>query len=141
MVGRPMPFRNPAGHAGLLETLRSLVASLAQFLESRVQLAARESKAAARHLLTLVVCCIAAAVLSLFGYVFLIVSVIFAIAHLLGVSWTWIALGVALIHFLAALCLLIFARLQVKHPILRETASVLKEDTEWLKNLDQRKRP
>ena len=132
-------MRNPAGHAGLLETLRSLVASLAQFLESRVQLAARESKAAARHLVMLVVFCIAAAILSLFGYVFLIVSVIFAIAHFFGISWTWVALGAALIHFLAAICFLIVARQQVKHPILRDTASVLKEDTKWLKNLDQTK--
>ncbi len=139
MVGRPIPFRNPAGHAGLLDTLRSLVASLAQFLESRIQLAARESKAAARHLITIVVCLIAAAVLSLFGYVFLIVSVIFAIAHLIGVSWTWVALGLALLHFVVAISCLIFARVQLKHPIFRGTASVLKEDTEWLKNLDQTK--
>ena len=140
MVGRPIAFRNPAGHAGLLETLRSLVASLTQFLESRVQLAARESKAAARHLLTLVACLIAAAVLSIFGYVFLIVFVVVELAHLLGVYWIWVALGLALLHFVAALCCLIIARGQVKRPILRETASVLKEDTEWLKNLDQTKR-
>ena len=141
MVGRPMPFRNPAGHAGLLQTLRSLVASLTQFLESRWQLAARESKAAVRHLLTLVACLIGAAVLSLFGYVFLIVFVIVEVAHLIGVSWIWVALGLALLHFVAALFCLIFARGQLKHPILRDTASVLKEDTEWLKNLDQTKRP
>jgi len=139
MVSRTTPLRNPAGHAGLLQTLRSLVASLAQFLESRLQLAARESKAAARHLLMLVAFSIAAAVLSLFGYVFLIVSVVFAIAHFFGISWTWVALGTALIHFLVAICFLICARLQLKHPMLRDTANVLKEDTEWLKNLDQTK--
>jgi uncharacterized membrane protein YqjE len=139
MVSRPIPLRNPAGHVGLLPTLRSLVASLAQFLESRLQLAARESKAAARHLLMLAAFCIAAAVLSIFGFVFLIVSIIFSIAHFFGISWTWVALGAALIHFLVAICFVIFARQQVKHPILRETANVLKEDTEWLKNLDQTK--
>jgi uncharacterized membrane protein YqjE len=139
MVSRPMPLRNPAGHAGLLPTLRSLVASLTQFLESRVQLAAQESKAAVRHLVMLAAFCIAAAVLSLSGFVFLVVSVIFAIAHFFGISWTWVALGAALLHFLVAICFLIFARQQVKHPILRETANALKEDTEWLKNLDQTK--
>lgn len=139
MASRPMPLRNPAGHAGLLPTLRSLVASLAQFFESRLQLAARESKAAARHLLMLVVFGIAAAILSLFGYVFLLVSVVFAIAHFFGISWTWVALGTALIHFLIAVCFLIAARHQVKRPMLRDTANVLKEDTEWLKNLDQTK--
>ena len=136
-----MAFRNPAGHAGLLQTVRSLVASLTQFFESRLQLAARESKAAVRHVMTLVACFIAAAVLSVCGYVFLIVFVIFEVAHLIGVSWIWVALGLALLHFVAALFCLIVARGQLKHPILRETANVLKEDSEWLKNLDQAKRP
>ena len=134
-------FRNPAGHAGLLPTVRSMVASLTLFLESRLQLAARESKAAVRHLVMLVAFLVAAAVLSIFGYVFFIAFAIFAVAQLLGISWIWVALGLALLHFLAALSCLIIARGQLKHPILRDTASVLKEDTEWLKNLDQTKRP
>ena len=134
-----MPLRNPAGHAGLLETLRSLAGSLAQFVHSRGELLARESKVAARHVVMLVVFGIAAAVLSLFGYVFLIVSVVFAIAHFFGISWTWVALGAALMHFLAAVCFLMGARAQAKRPMLHDTASVLKEDTKWLKNLDQAK--
>ena len=31
MAGRPMPFRNPAGHAGLRQNLISFAASLTQF--------------------------------------------------------------------------------------------------------------
>jgi uncharacterized membrane protein YqjE len=141
MAGRPMPFRNPAGHAGLRQNLTSLVASLAQFLESRLQLAARESKAALLHLLTLVACLIAAGVLALFGYVFLVIFAIVEIAHLIGNSWIWTALAVALLHFVAAFVCLLVARRQVKRPVFRDTASVLKEDTEWLKNLDQTKAP
>jgi len=110
MVSRPIPSRNPAGHAGLLPTLRSLVASLAQFLECRVQLAARESKAAARHLLMLVAFCLAAVILLISGFVFLVVSLIFVIAHFFGIPWTWVALGAALLHFLVAVCFLIVAR-------------------------------
>jgi uncharacterized membrane protein YqjE len=141
MAGRSMPFRNPAGHAGLRQNLTSLVASLTQFLESRLQLAARESKAALLHLLTLVACVIAAVVLTLFGYVFLVIFAIVEIAHLLEISWLWMALAVALLHFVAALVCLLIARGQVKHPVFCDTASVLKEDTEWLKNLDQTKVP
>jgi uncharacterized membrane protein YqjE len=136
-----MAFRNPAGHAGLLQTVRSLVASLTLFLESRLQLAAQESKAAVRHLVTMVACLMAAAVFLVCGYLFLIVFVIFEVAHLLGVAWMWVALGLALLHFVLALACLIFARGLLKHPILRETANVLKEDTQWLKNLDQNNRP
>lgn len=141
MAGRPMPLRSPVGHAGLLQTLRALVASLTQFLESRLKLAARESKAALLHLMVGLACLVATAVFSICGYVFFIVFVIFEIAHLLTVPWFWVALGLALIHFVAALLCLVIARGQARHLVLRDTASVLKEDTEWLKNLDQTKRP
>jgi uncharacterized membrane protein YqjE len=141
MAGRPMPFRNPAGHAGVLQNLTSLVASLTQFAESRLELAGRESKAALFHFLTLVGLLIAAAILLLFGYVFLIACLVVAIAHWIGVAWVWTALVVALVHFAGALLCFIIARAQVKRPVFRDTASVLKEDTEWLKNLNQPKRP
>lgn len=140
-MGRPMPFRNPAGYAGLRENLSALVASLAQFFESRVQLAARESKAALRHGLTLVGCVIGAALLSLLGYLLLLAFVVVGLAHLIGISWIWTALVVALLHFAGALFCLIIARGQIKRPVFHDTTIVLKEDTEWLKHLDQTKRP
>ena len=136
-----MPFRNPAGHAGLVQNLKALVASLAQFLESRFKLAARESKAAVRRLVTIVVCLVVALVMSLLGFVYLVVFAIVGIAHLLGVWWLWVALAVGLLHIVVALFCLIIARGQARHPMLQDTTSVLKEDTEWLKNLDQTKRP
>ncbi len=137
----PVPFRNPAGHGGLGQNFKSLIASLTQFLSSRLQLASRESKGAVRHLLIVLVCAVAALVLSLLGFVYLMVFAIVGIAHLLGISWIWVALVVALIHFGIALLCLIIARGNLKHPFFRETTTVLKEDTEWLKNLDQTKRP
>ena len=141
MAGRPMPFRNPAGHAGLRQNLISFAASLTQFFQTRLELAARESKAAVGHLVIIVGCGIAAAVLLLFGYIFLLVFAIVGIAHLVGISWIWIALILALLHFASALVCLVIARGQAKHPMFRDTATVLKEDTEWLKNLDRTKRP
>lgn len=141
MAGRPMPFRNPAGHAGLLQNLTSLLASLAQFFGSRIELAARESKAALRHFGVLLACLVAAAVLVLFGYVFLLVSVIVGIAHALGVSWVWTALAVALLHFGGAFGCLLIAKGQFKRPVFHDTGVVLKEDSEWLRNLNQPKRP
>ena len=89
----------------------------------------------------MVACGIAAAVLLLFGYIFLLVFAIVGSRILLGISWTWMALGLALLHFAGALVCLVIARGQAKHPMFRDTASVLKEDTEWLKNLDQTKLP
>ncbi|MGI8890563.1 MAG: phage holin family protein [Chthoniobacterales bacterium] len=139
MADRPMLFRNPAGHGGLRQNVASFVASLTQFIQTRIQLVAQEGKVALRHIVTLVAALLAAAVLLLFGYVFLVVFVVAEVAHLIGISWIWTALIVALLHFAGALVCLIIVRAQVKHPMFRDTASVLKEDTEWLKNLDQKK--
>jgi ABC-type multidrug transport system permease subunit len=140
-MGRPTPFRNPVGYAGLRENLVAFFASLAQFLQSRIQLAAQESKAAGRRLIVIIACAATAAALMFFGYVFFVVFAIVGLARLLGTSWIWVTLVVALLHFAGALLALVIARTQVKHPMFRETASVLKEDSEWLKNLDRKKTP
>jgi uncharacterized membrane protein YqjE len=136
-----MPFRNPAGHGGLSANLASLVSSGAHFLESRLALFSKEAKSAILHFVTLIACAVTALVLILTGYVFLIVFAIVGVAHLLRISWIWVALFVALLHFAGAVLCLIIARGQIKRPVFRDTASVLKEDTEWLKNLSQSKVP
>ena len=81
MAGETMRFRNPAGHAGLLHNLVSLLNSLAGFLESRIALLAKESKTALVHVLVLVACLAAAAFLAVFGYIFFVASEIVGLAH------------------------------------------------------------
>lgn len=138
MAGETMRFRNPAGHAGLLNNLVSLANTLAGFFESRIRLFAHESKTALLHLLLLAGAVIGALILIASGYVFLIVSVIFAIAHAAGVSWVWIALGAAVLHFLLAAVCGIFAAAQIKKPIFADSMAELKRDREWLKSVDQK---
>src|SRR5712691_7366928 len=129
MAGEPMPFRNPAGHAGLWQNLISLFSALTNFFASRVELAARESKAALVHLLTLIGCLLAAAVLVLLGYLFLIVCLVVGIAHWMGISSVWTVLVAALLHLAGALLCAIIARGQFKRPMFHDTVVVLKEDT------------
>ena len=76
MAGDTMRFRNPAGHAGLLNNLLSLANSLAGFFETRITLFARESKSALVHILLLAAGLIGGLLLLAFGYVFLIVSAV-----------------------------------------------------------------
>jgi uncharacterized membrane protein YqjE len=128
--------RNPAGRAGLLENLLALVSALADFFESRFALLAEESKVAAVQVLILVGCLIFALLLSALGYVFLITGVIVGLAHLAGISWPWIALAAAAVHFIIALVLLLVARSRITKPLFRTTLAELKKDREWLKNLD-----
>jgi uncharacterized membrane protein YqjE len=138
MAGDTMRFRNPAGHAGLLHNVLAVVNDLAGFLESRIGLFARESKTALLQILVLVACIVAAAVFALFGYVFLLASAIAGLAHALHVSWIWITLGAAGLHFILALVCLLIARSRMKKSMFEATAAELKKDREWLKNLDKK---
>ena len=129
--------RNPAGHSGLIDNALGLLSAIVEFFEIRFALAAQESKAAALQLLILVGCVIASLALSLMGYVFLIVSAVVGIAHLLGTSWPVVALVVALVHFIIAGALLLVARSRITKPMFRDTRDELKKDREWLKTLNQ----
>jgi uncharacterized membrane protein YqjE len=133
MAREPMRFRNPAGHAGLLNNLVALTNALAGFFESRITLFARESKTALVQLLLIAAAVLTALVLVVSGYVFLIVSVIFGIAHAAGVSWVWIALAMGLLHFVLAGGCGFFAMAQIKKPMFQWSIAELKRDREWLK--------
>ena len=135
MISESSRSRNPAGHAGLLQNLFALTSALVEFFESRFALLAEESKAAALQVLILVGCLIFALLLCAIGYVFLITGAVAGLAHLAGISWPWIALAVAALHFIIALVLVLIARSRITKPFFRATLAELKKDREWLKNL------
>ncbi len=135
MISESSRSRNPAGHAGLLQNLLALASALAEFFESRFALLAEESKAAALQVLILAGCLIFALLLCAVGYVFLIIGAVAGIAHLAGISWPWIALATAALHFIIALVLVLVARSRITKPFFRATFAELKKDREWLRNL------
>jgi uncharacterized membrane protein YqjE len=137
MAGETMRFRNPAGHAGLLNNLLSLLNSLAGFLESRIALFSKESKTALVHVLVLVGCLAAAAFLAVFGYIFLVASAVVGLAHTLHISWVKIALMAAGLHFVLAFVCVMIARSRMSKPMFEMTGAELKKDREWLKKLDK----
>ena len=136
-----MRSRNAAGHAGFLNNLLALFNALAGFIESRLALFAKESRAAFAQILAVAACFIAALMFFAFGYIFLIASVIAAIAHAAQVSWLWLALAAAGVHFVLVLILLLVARSMMTKPPFRKLAAELTKDREWLKNLDETSRP
>jgi uncharacterized membrane protein YqjE len=138
MAGETMRFRNPAGHAGLLHNLVSLLNSAAGFLESRIALFGKESKTALVHVLLLVGCLAAAAFLVVFGYLFLVASAIAGLAHAFHLSWVKIALLAAGLHFVLAFICVMIARSRIHKSMFEMTAAELKKDREWLKNLDKK---
>jgi len=129
--------RNPAGHSGLLDNALGLLNAVVEFFESRFVLVAEESKSAALQLVIVVGCVIAALGLCGMGYVFLIVSAVVGIAHLLGTSWAVVALVVGVVHFIVAGVLLVVARSRITKPMFQDSRDELKKDREWLKTLNQ----
>jgi len=141
MISETTRSRNPAGHAGLPETVLALASALTEFFEGRFALFAQESKAALVQLVVLAACLILALVLCVLGYVFLIASAVVGLAHLAGISWLWTALAAAGAHFVITLILLLVARSRMTKPLFGATLTELKEDREWLKNLDATNQP
>jgi uncharacterized membrane protein YqjE len=137
MSSESPPSRNPAGHSGLLDNVLGLLSAIVEFFEVRFAVLAEESKSAALQLLILVGCVIAALALCVMGYVFLIVSAVVGIAHLLGTSWPVVALVVALVHFIIAGVLVLVARSRITKPMFPDTVDELKKDRAWLKTLNQ----
>ncbi len=141
MAAEAMRSHSPAKQAGLFHSLFGLINSSIEFLASRSALFAKESKEVVAQLLVLIACLVAALLFFTLGYLFLVGSAVVAIAHLAQVSWIWVALVAAGLHFILALICLIIARTRITRAPYRELASELKKDREWLKNLDQNSRP
>jgi uncharacterized membrane protein YqjE len=121
----------------LLGSALALISTGAEFFETRFALLAKESRSAAVQVLILIASLVVAMALSVMGYVFLVVSAIVGLAYLLGTSWPWVALMVAVLHFIIALLCLLIARSRITKPLFRATLDELKKDREWLKNLNQ----
>ncbi len=136
-----MRQRDRAGQAGLVQNLWRLVSSVVEFVAVRAELFGRESKAVAGRLLTVVVALVAAVLFLTLGYFFLLVSVVVAIAHLTGVSWVWVALAGALLHFILAIICVLVAKARLTPLPFAGFFSELARDREFLHKLEERSDP
>ena len=126
---------NPAGHAGLIDNAIGLISALFAYVETRAALLAVESKAMLLQLAAVIAFALGALIAVVFGYVFVLASLIAGIAHGSGVSWTWIALGAGLLHIgLAFICVLL-AKAKLTGRLYPETRAELKRDQQWLKSV------
>src|SRR5438477_6844959 len=128
--------RDPAGRGGLIGTLLALVTDFAALAESRLSLFIRESKTALVQIVILLACLVGAILFLTLGYIFLVVSAIFGVARLAEISWIWIALIAAGVHFLLAVVAVVIAGIKGFKAPYPELSTELKKDREWLKNLD-----
>ena len=126
---------NPAGHAGLIDNAIGLISALFAYVETRAALRAVESKALLLQLMAVVAFALAALIAVVFGYIFILASLIAGISHRSGVSWTWIALVAGLLHIGLALVSVLLAKAKLTGRLYPETRAELKRDQQWLKSL------
>ena len=127
--------RNPSGHAGLIDNAIGLISALFAYVETRAALLAVESKALLLQLAALAAFALGALIAVVFGYIFILGSLIIGIAHLSGISWTWIALGAGLLHIALAVVCVLLAKARLTGRLYPETRAELKKDQQWLKSL------
>jgi uncharacterized membrane protein YqjE len=127
--------RNPSGHAGLIDNAIGLISALFPYVETRAALLAVESKALLLQLAAVVAFALGALIAVVFGYIFILGSLIVGIAHLGGISWTWIALGTGLLHIALAVVCVLLAKEKLTGRLYPETRAELKKDQQWLKSL------
>jgi uncharacterized membrane protein YqjE len=126
---------SPAGHAGLIDNAIGVVSALFAYVETRAALLAVESKALLLQLVSVVAFGLGALIAVAFGYIFVMASLVVAIAHRTGCSWTWIALVTGLLHIVLAAACIFQAKSKLRGRLYPETRSELKRDQTWLKTL------
>ena len=133
--------RNPAGHGGLIDNAIGFISAIFAYVETRAALLAVESKAMLLQLVVVLAFGLCALVAVLCGYVFVLASLIVAIAHATSVSWTWVALCAGLLHIILATVCILLAKSKLRGRLYPETRAELKRDQQWLKSLSKTEQP
>jgi uncharacterized membrane protein YqjE len=100
-----------------------------------LQLASLETKEAALVGLRLLILLVVSIVCVAFGYLLALFFLAFLLAFAFGISWIWISLGLALLHFAVVAFCAISAKNYLRTPVFKATAVELKRDFEALRNI------
>ena len=122
--------------AGFFRHLTALLGAKLAYLRARLQLAGIEGKEAATHYAIILALSIGALVVTVFGYFFFVIALVFLVAWACGGgnAWIWVTLGAAVLHFIGAATLLAIAKVKLTQPMFAATLDEFKKDQEWLKN-------
>ena len=126
------PGERPAGDEGLIDHLRSLVASLAAYASARFQLVGLESKEAAGHYLKILAWLVAAFFGFVFGYIFLCIAGVFLVSSILKIHWPWTLLAFGILHFVIAGIAIAIVRSSFGKSMFSVTIEEFKKDQTWL---------
>jgi len=119
-------------HGALPELLR-FAGSFGRHVQGLIQLASLETKEAAVVGVRLLALLIGSIVFAVFGYLLILFFIAFLFAIVFGISWIWISLGLALLHFGAVAYCAISAKKYLRSAVFKATAAELKRDFDALK--------
>lgn len=128
----PGPGREP--NRGVLAELLNFLSSFGEHLQALVALAGLESREAAGVYVRALIALGAVLILLIFGYLLTLIFVAFAVAHLFGIAWIWISLGLAVLHFLGVAGCAFYLKTKLKSPVFTATSAELQRDFTALKN-------
>ncbi len=97
-------------------------------MQALASLAGHEGKSAIALYVRLIVMLIAALLFAGLGYIFVLLTVAFAVGLLFGISWVWIALGLAVFHLLIAFICANHVRTHYRTPVFATTAAEIRKD-------------
>jgi len=125
--------------AGFFAHISALLAAHLSYLKVRLQLAGIEAKEAGIHYGLILAFVIAALIAVIFGYLFLIIALVFLIALAFDSqsAWIWVMFGAALLHLGGAGALLFLAKGKLAEPMFAETLNEFKKDQRWLTSAKQ----
>lgn len=124
-------------HAGLMSHSLALIAEALRYLKARAVLAGEEAKEAGVQFGVAAAMVAAALFVAVLGYVFLVVTAVFAVGLVFHSNHAWVAvLGVAaLLHLGAAVGLVLWAKKRVGDSPFPETLAEIEKDRQWLRQL------
>jgi uncharacterized membrane protein YqjE len=133
--------RRTAAQAGFFGHATGFLGGLADYVRLRLELAGIEAREAAAHYAIIAGLLAGALVVTVFGYLFLCIAVIFALAALIDDphGWIWITLGAALVHFGAAVAVALIVRAKFAAPMFAATLQEFKKDEQWLTSTTAKK--
>ena len=128
--GRPATAAPP----GLFDSLSSLLASFAGYVQARLELLGLESRAAAHNYLRVLALAFVAVLALALGYIFVVLGLVFLVHGWTGWSWPAVTAIFGAAHLIVVVICALIIKNRVSRPVFTETLAELRKDRTWLEN-------
>jgi hypothetical protein len=134
-VSGTAPDPQQGSSAGFFHHLWGWVEATMKHLQLRTQLALLEAREASSHYAVIAGLLVAALIVAVFAYVFLILTAVFALAEWMDgdLAWLKITAGATAVHVLLAAVLVLMAKTRLKAGVFEKTKEEFRKDILWHK--------